>query len=211
MNPKSAYCLYMVDVGCIKRWASIASYLPQRTDNDIKNYWNTHLKKKLNKSESDERSRSENITFQTCATRNTINHRSTYASSTENISRLLEGWMRASPKSSTTNFLEQKMQNHQTNNLIDHHNQFPYEQLQGSWEEGHSKRTNGDDHQGFGVRPKISENNIGDHHEDGEDDDDDHNATPPLTFIEKWLLEETSTTGGQMEEMSHLMELSNML
>nr|CCI55454.1 PH01B001E05.10 [Phyllostachys edulis] len=31
------------------RWAAIASYLPQRTDNDIKNYWNTHLKKRLKK------------------------------------------------------------------------------------------------------------------------------------------------------------------
>ncbi|KAL5206861.1 hypothetical protein ABZP36_035070 [Zizania latifolia] len=28
---------------------STASYLPERTDNDIKNYWNTHLKKKLKK------------------------------------------------------------------------------------------------------------------------------------------------------------------
>ncbi|KAK6798661.1 hypothetical protein RDI58_006364 [Solanum bulbocastanum] len=34
------------------KWAAIASYLPERTDNDIKNYWNTHLKKKLKKLET---------------------------------------------------------------------------------------------------------------------------------------------------------------
>ncbi|KAF8110345.1 hypothetical protein N665_0085s0071 [Sinapis alba] len=176
------------------KWASIASYLPQRTDNDIKNYWNTHLKKKLiNKSEStEERSISENISLQTSTTRNTISHRSTYASSTENISRLLEGWMRASPKSSTAN------------DLMDHHSdQPPYEHVQGSW-----------DQQGFHVHPKISEENVKCDHdvqEDGDGDGDDHHdATPPLTFIEKWLLEETNG-GGQMEEMSPLMELSSML
>ncbi|KAL3378732.1 hypothetical protein AABB24_004581 [Solanum stoloniferum] len=34
------------------KWAAIASYLPERTDNDIKNYWNTHLKKKLKQLET---------------------------------------------------------------------------------------------------------------------------------------------------------------
>ncbi|XP_027362554.1 transcription factor MYB53-like [Abrus precatorius] len=29
------------------KWAAIASHMPGRTDNEIKNFWNTHLKKKL--------------------------------------------------------------------------------------------------------------------------------------------------------------------
>ncbi|KAI4328475.1 hypothetical protein L6164_020827 [Bauhinia variegata] len=31
------------------KWSTIAAHLPKRTDNEIKNYWNTHLKKRLTK------------------------------------------------------------------------------------------------------------------------------------------------------------------
>nr|QIG55707.1 MYB transcription factor [Paeonia suffruticosa] len=95
------------------KWAAIASYLPQRTDNDIKNYWNTHLKKKLKKfqtpfsshnmtSDSAPSEHFESRASLDVSSHSSTNHRpnqtSTYASSTENISRLLEGWMRSSPK-----------------------------------------------------------------------------------------------------------------
>ncbi|KAG8646446.1 hypothetical protein MANES_09G007100v8 [Manihot esculenta] len=31
------------------KWSAIATHLPRRTDNEIKNYWNTHLKKRLDR------------------------------------------------------------------------------------------------------------------------------------------------------------------
>ncbi|KAL4302274.1 hypothetical protein GQ457_10G029010 [Hibiscus cannabinus] len=31
------------------RWSAIAAHLPNRTDNEIKNYWNTRIKKRLNR------------------------------------------------------------------------------------------------------------------------------------------------------------------
>ncbi|KAJ4958835.1 hypothetical protein NE237_025946 [Protea cynaroides] len=43
------------------RWSVIASHLPGRTDNDVKNYWNTKLKKKL-------------LAGKNCFTTNTINN-----------------------------------------------------------------------------------------------------------------------------------------
>jgi myb proto-oncogene protein len=115
---------------CTIRWAAIASYIPERTDNDIKNYWNTHLKKKFTKTGAGaeaksgrwaapkgqwERRLQTDIHTARQALREALSldpvppsakteqlpqppapasqAQATYASSAENIARLLEGWM----------------------------------------------------------------------------------------------------------------------
>nr|GMC99387.1 myb-related protein 306-like [Ipomoea batatas] len=98
------------------KWAAIASYLPERTDNDIKNYWNTHLKKKLKLVESGGlmiESSTKQALNDALSLEKSTRHRPLdfipqppapvqYASSADNIARLLKGWMESPAKSYST-------------------------------------------------------------------------------------------------------------
>ncbi|KAF8398079.1 hypothetical protein HHK36_017005 [Tetracentron sinense] len=221
------------------KWAAIASYLPQRTDNDIKNYWNTHLKKKIKKLQTalDPHKASDSTTFQLVsknygekrsldiinnASALTLNQSSTYASSTENISRLLEGWMRSSPKSTT-------LKRDQENNDINLDNNdisgigtaVAATSLQCYAAKAEQESCDFISHEEFEsllsienlssvAWEKSSDSNPSGYQADFTDErlhfmsERKHRLEnqPPVSFIEKWLLDEAA---GQVEEM---MELS---
>ncbi|XP_021829076.1 myb-related protein 306 [Prunus avium] len=237
------------------KWAAIASYLPQRTDNDIKNYWNTHLKKKLKKFQSaldphmasdsttstshqlnivSRRSLSEgslnNMASHASSVTLKNNQSSTYASSTANISRLLEGWMRSSPTPKTlsnTNHLKlnasDDLQDQETpaGNLVSRHEELEsilsYENLNNvaSWDRSTCDSTQSDNK----LNPRCGKvANDGEiiHDDDLVPDHDQKNkqiircesstSAPPLSFLEKWLLDESA---GQVDD-DQMMELSPM-
>uniref|UniRef100_A0A2P2J6D9 Transcription factor MYB60 n=3 Tax=Rhizophora mucronata TaxID=61149 RepID=A0A2P2J6D9_RHIMU len=236
------------------KWAAIASYLPQRTDNDIKNYWNTHLKKKLKKFQSAlepmaqdstatqfmpkrfNEKRSLDFTASMDSSTIRLNQTSsTYASSTENISRLLEGWMRSSPKpSSTTTDLPNKEKWNQTNDSLGNNNNehnignpVVTASLQCCYKPKAEEEDGGDliSHEDYvSILPFENLNNVAWEKSTSDSttkdclnsasDQEDQNTLPekkqksenppPLSFLEKWLLDESSSAG-QVEE---IMEMS---
>ncbi|KAK1365893.1 transcription factor MYB60 [Heracleum sosnowskyi] len=234
------------------KWAAIASYLPQRTDNDIKNYWNTHLKKKIKQTASSDdhvphilassdhsnhhRKRkisdiatndldSTDLTFHSNSSSSSI-----YASSTENISRLLPGWMRSSMKTSgDTNAVDAfSIGGSQGNMIGDSLATVPVrgyrpktEQPQGeelmsnevfesilSFDKLNTTIGNWDPKNPSSHKSSDDDANIKDEYEDvkhmrkSRPTEDHKNSHPPLSFLENWLFDEAST--GQVGDMMEL-------
>ncbi|KAK6127116.1 hypothetical protein DH2020_039154 [Rehmannia glutinosa] len=202
------------------KWAAIASYLPQRTDNDIKNYWNTHLKKKLN------RFQSATYDHHQFMSKNYVQHEkssSVYASSEENISRLLERWMGSSSSTSSSSSPHDNYYFLGKNIPTD---QFSTDASNNSLvkccmprEIDHINGANGikiDDDQfesilsyDRGLIDSVTTTNcdisgkLVDHQEKANSDYGD----PPLSFLEKWLMDESAI----QVEGDHRNPMTNIL
>ncbi|OMP08152.1 putative r2r3-myb transcription factor [Corchorus olitorius] len=169
---------------------------------------------------------------------------SLYASSTENISRLLEGWMRSSPKtnnptdhqilkekwshefdnnnndsigstSAATNSLQgrvyrPKAEHEGGNELISHEEfesilSFDQNVNNVAWEHKSTcDSTSKQDHDSGNEDLDVKVNNNVERKQNKNND----NNNPPLSFLEKWLLDESSA--GQVEEMNQMLELSSI-
>ncbi|CAA2963207.1 myb-related protein 306-like [Olea europaea var. sylvestris] len=226
------------------RWAAIASYLPQRTDNDIKNFWNTHLKKKLKKQQGNDEQNQEGSSDSQSIPKGQWERRlqtdihmakqalcealsldkwntnlldskpfpvtlsetkpiqtSTYASSTENIARLLQNWTKKSPNSSQAGSSQSTTQTSFNNPSIG---------TSSSPSEGTISATTPE---GFDSFMGFSSSNSDVSQSEGEPKVNAANFIPeagtlqgeskinldiqmPLTLLENWLFDDASAQGG---------------
>ncbi|KAK4490729.1 hypothetical protein RD792_001432 [Penstemon davidsonii] len=192
------------------KWAAIASYLPERTDNDIKNYWNTHLKKKLKKLESGsgtdqsttshglshsisrgqwERRLQDNITTAKQALHDALSFENTYkqlvqpsyASSTENIAKLLKQWVKKPIKSEETSKCSSTQNSSSDQEIVPKREtdlNEAFESLFGF--ESFESSINSDDFS-RSTSPVLV---------NGESELSDPNVLAPLSVLENWLLDD---------------------
>ncbi|CAL9097757.1 unnamed protein product [Musa textilis] len=215
-------------------WAAIASYLPQRTDNDIKNYWNTHLRKKIDKiqgaADADGKKPSSDARKPVChhyvsqmmesrkqdltAALPRYHRKSRYASSSDNISRLLQGWMQSSPTVNAPGKLKQSCStaDDENSNIISALTAASLtEKSQAESHRGSCATVTHDDFallRSFGSMDIVPWENTGTETpfqpaqaDDAEAQLGAESEQPPLFSLENWLLDEASA---QVDELMKL-------
>lgn len=235
------------------KWAAIASYLPERTDNDIKNYWNTHLKKKLRKlqmgaeehdlihnnnkdrfssSTSSSSSSSHCISrgqwekrlqtdiqmakqalndalsidqkpiFLPSQTTKSSTQTPTYPSSTDNIAKLLKGFMKNSPKNTKTSSTSSTRESSEVNAFSSIESKTSGIDLSEAFES-----LFGFDHPSFGS-PNNSDFSQSNTSPEGSIFQGDSKEELRFAMFENWLLDESACAGGVVvdqgkEDLTH--------